>query len=489
MELQDEAVMRSAEGRGKKMEARVAVQGISAYGRRPSQRPGMRAMVEYVLSQNCQAVFFYDESRVTRQVTDFVSEVWEEFGARKPEVKFYSASLTDDQEWDPEELQTQLRLVLASEDSAIKSRRAVDSQRMLLNRDRRKRPGFRVPFGFEMIDGILVQNGNVAIVYFIFFLASWGYGDENLAEILNHASVPSPSGAEWNASSIDLIVNHKAHLGHLSWNVRKSAGNSARKPDHQISLFENVYEPIIPSYLWEMVQGLRRLKKETGLKFSTPNFLDGIARCKSCNVLLKAKDQSPSSAKGKYVRYQCPKCGKKASAHDLHKVVYERVVRDWGGTEQASKLEAKARPLLNQWQRLLGRERKSLLESRERATLGLHSGDLSADLERSFRVALNHIEDRRRSILELENRVAALPPDPDLLPSLGRFGFRVFQPLFDVERRTFLLAVVDSIQVAFGSPIRIIMEYRLSPYVSMESEIGRLTESSDELMGKKPKAQ
>ena len=183
-----------------------------------------------------------------------------------------------------------------------------------------------------MVDGVLYPNQDAAIVYFIFFLASWGHGDEQIAHVLNEAMVPSPNGGTWNASSIDLVLKHKAHLGHLPWNVRKSAGNSARKPDHQISLFEDVHESIVPPHLWEMVHGLRRLKKTKGLKFSTGNILDGIAMCKSCGVLLKAKDQSPSGAKGRYVKYQCPSCGKKVSAQELHKVVFARVAQDWSGT-------------------------------------------------------------------------------------------------------------------------------------------------------------
>jgi len=322
IEIQREVITRAAEKRGVKIVKWFIDEGVSAYHRRASQREGMQGMLDYVLNNHCDAVLFYDESRVTRQVTDFVREIWEEIVARKPHVKFYSASQNDDQEWDPADVQTQMRLVVASEDSAVKSRRATDSQRMRLNPDNPKRPGSKAPFGFDMVDGMLVQSKDAAIVFFIFFLASWGYGDEKVAGILNQAMVPSPSGAEWNASSIDVILNHRAHLGHLPWNVRKSAGNSARRPEHQITLFENVHDPIVPAYLWEMVHGLRRLKKTTGMKFSTRNVVDGIVKCKSCDTFLKAKDQSPSSAKGQYVKYVCPGCGKKVNAPDLHKVVF-----------------------------------------------------------------------------------------------------------------------------------------------------------------------
>ena len=75
---------------GYQIVARFSDEGVSAYRRRASQRPGMQEMVDYVLKNECEAVFFYDESRITRQVTDFVLEVWEEIGLRKPDVKFFS---------------------------------------------------------------------------------------------------------------------------------------------------------------------------------------------------------------------------------------------------------------------------------------------------------------------------------------------------------------------------------------------------------------
>ncbi len=408
LEIQFEAITRAAEMRGYQIVARFTDEGVSAYRRRASQRQGMQEMVDYVLKNDCEAVFFYDESRVTRQVTDFVLEVWEEIGLRKPDVKFFSASENDDKEWDPQDLQTQLRLVLASEESAVKSRRALDSQRMMLNAIHPKRPGARPPFGYDMVDGTLYPNQEASLVYFIFYLASWGHGDEQIARILNEADVPSPGGGTWNASVIDLVLKHKAHLGHLPWNVRKSAGNSARKPDYQISLFQDVHESIIPPYLWEMVHGLRRLKKAKGLKFSTNNLLDGLAMCKSCGVLLKAKDQSPSSAKGQYVKYQCQVCGKKVSARDLHKAVFARVAQDWSGRQQVTAFEKQAKTLLGKWRKLLDTEKKSLLESKERATLGLHAGNLPTDIERSFQVALSHINERLRDIQVLEQRLTAL---------------------------------------------------------------------------------
>lgn len=489
LELQHEAILRAAEVHGYQIVARFTDEGVSAYRRRASQRQGMKDMVDYVLQNDTEAVFFYDESRITRQVTDFVLEVWEEIGRGKPDVKFFSASQGDDREWDPEDLQTQLRLVLASEESAVKSRRALDSQRMMLNSPHPKRPGARSPYGFDMIDGILYPNHDAAIVYFMFFLASWGYADEQISHVLNEAMVPSPGGGTWNASSVNLILNHKAHLGHLPWNVRKSAGNSARKPDQQISLFEDVHEAVVPPSLWEMVHGLRRLKKERGLKFRTSNILDGIAMCKSCGVLVKPKDQSPSGAKGRYIKYQCPACGNKVSAEELHKVVLARVAQDWTGRKLTMNFEKHAKTLLYKWLKLLDAEKESLLEAKERATYELQKGDLPNDLVRSFQIALNHVNERMRNIQVLEKRIMALQDDPAFIKSFGRFESGVFEQLSDVEKRAFLMAVVESVKITFGSTIRIVLEYRLSPYVGLEDQIGQITESEDSLMGKKPKVQ
>jgi len=211
-EIQKAEILRAAELRGYTIVRWFEDDGVSAFRRRASQRPGMAALLSYVLSDACDAIFFYDESRISRQVTDFVAEVWEEIGSIKPDVKFFSASSDDDREWDPNDLQTQLRLVLAGEESAVKSRRAVDAQRMFLTADGPKRPGSKAPFGFDQVGHLLVANDDAPVAYFIFHLASWGYSDERVAKILNDAHFPAPSGGEWDRTHIYLFAMNRDYV-------------------------------------------------------------------------------------------------------------------------------------------------------------------------------------------------------------------------------------------------------------------------------------
>lgn len=483
LETQRTTITQAAEVRGYRITNWFEDEAISAFRRTADQRPGMQALLRHVLENDVQAVFFYDESRIDRKIVEFALEIWQEIKRRKPEVKFFSAADSGLEEWDPNNPLTQYRLLQAAEDSLIKSRRATDSQRRFLQQSEPARPGSKAPYGYDQIQHTLLPNEDAPVVYFVFHMASWGYSDKKLADILTSCGVPSPSGGAWAASSIDSMLNRQAYRGNLAWNVRQSARNGARKPLHQVQLFKDVFDPIIPSNLWELVQGIRWRKKTTGIKISGGTLLDRVGTCQECGVRLQTKDQSPSGAKQKYVKYYCPACGAKMDARKLDELIRKKVSKDWIAAN-FDLMTKKASSVLHGWTKMLTAERQNLVRSKETAEVTIALGNLPAEVEGSFTEALTYCTQRLGEVDVLLQRIEQLQEDSDGVFGLDRYRNTVFDHLSHTEQRAFVLAVIKAVRVSFESQIRVAIDYRLSPFIELEAEIGRITESNELSMGK-----
>src|SRR5690606_30325543 len=131
------------------------------------------------------AIIFYDESRVTRQIYDFTEDIYYPIKKQYPHVKFFSTQSVG--EWDPRDPIVQAKLVFAQEESFIKSKRAKDAQSSLLTDQ--MRPGARAPVGYDLVNGVLEVNVEAPIVSFIFDCASWGHSNAAIASFLNENNV------------------------------------------------------------------------------------------------------------------------------------------------------------------------------------------------------------------------------------------------------------------------------------------------------------
>ncbi|KPV43829.1 recombinase family protein [Alicyclobacillus ferrooxydans] len=463
---------------------------VSAYRKPALKRDAMRALLSTVLDQDevC-GVFFYDESRISRQMSDFVLEVFNPIKERKPQCEFFNA--TTGTLWDPKEPVVQAQLLMAQNDSAMKSTRALDAQTMLLCDPRGpRRPGAPAPYGYRWADGALVPSETASLALFIFHIASWGYSDAQIASMLTQAGVPSPKSGDWGASTIDVMLNNPVYCGDIAWNRRKGYSNSSRKSVGQYDLFQGQVDAIVPRPLWDIVHELRTVKKETGMKFNTPNLLQGLACCKKCGDGLQVKDSTPARSPKRYVHYVCPSCGQKVETTKLDEVVLDQIGREWPGHFNAFKNEA--RNTLLRWKKELvdvQRQAKAELEEAryQRATLS-PSAPHAEQWQKIISLRETVATEKLQSAISLLEKVAVLEQpvtfdawiqrllEPDWVSLLG-----------STERRTFGFFIIQRVEVEFTAVTKVSICFRLSPFVTLQESIGRLTEFSADTVGEKPK--
>src|SRR5690625_1679666 len=155
LEIQKSQILLLAERENLKIIEWRIDKATSAFRNNAGKRKGMQ-MVFDDIANGAGAICFYEESRITRSITDFYNDVYIPIRERHPQTKFYSTQ--SDGEWNPNDPITQAKLVFAAEESEIKSVRTKDAHRNSLNQDTPKRPGSRTPIGYDMDDGILIPN-------------------------------------------------------------------------------------------------------------------------------------------------------------------------------------------------------------------------------------------------------------------------------------------------------------------------------------------
>lgn len=486
LEIQRNQVLRCAELNGYEIIDWFVDDAVSAYRKPALKRRAMRALLSTVLEQDeVGGVFFYDESRVSRQMSDFVLEIFNPIKERKPECQFYNA--TSGGLWDPKSPVVQAQLLMAQNDSAIKSTRALDAQTMLL-RDPRgpRRPGAPAPYGYRWDSGVLVPGETASVAMFIFYLASWGYADAQIASVLNQAEIPSPKSGEWRASTIDVILNNPVYCGNIAWNRRKGYGNSARKPTGQYDLFQGQVDAIVPLPLWDIVHELRTVKKETGMKFNTPNLLQGLVHCKKCEVALLVKDSTPAHSPKRYVHYVCPSCGRKVETAKLEEVALNHIGREWPG--HISVFRNEARNTIVRWkQELLETERQAkaeLEEARYQRAMLSSSSPHAEKWDKIIGLREKVATERIQSVASLLEKVSVFGQSPTFDEWIQRFVEPDWIRVLSVtERRTFCFFVIQRVDVEFTATAKVSICFRLSPFVNLTKSIGRLTEFDADSIG------
>lgn len=313
----------------------------SAYHNNVSKRQGIQLILEDI-ENGAEAVCFYEESRITRSITDFYNDVYLPVKEQYPSVKFYSTQY--DGEWNPNDPIVQAKLVFAAEESEIKSIRAKDAQASLLGKS--QRPGSREPLGYNMVEGLLYPNGDALIVELIFYLASLGHSQDVIAEYLNKCKITTKNIKYWNSSTIGYVLSNRVYSGDLAWNVRTSYDISKPKPETEIDIMKHSHDPIVSPTLVHLVNQVNELKAKYST-MSTPYYLRGVIKCKKCHSLLQAKDNSPKGKKGKYMIYRCTECKKSVSIISVHESVLNDLQRKW--VTQLSTFATSAKEQLKNW--------------------------------------------------------------------------------------------------------------------------------------------
>ncbi|MEG0498049.1 MAG: recombinase family protein [Carnobacterium sp.] len=474
LEIQKGQIQLLAERENLQIIAWRADKATSAFRNNISKREGIQLIIEDI-KNGAGAICFYEESRLTRSITDFYNELYLPIKLEYPHVKFFSTQ--SDAEWNPNDPIVQTKLVIAAEESEIKSVRAKDAQKSLLHREQPTRPGSRTPIGYDMIDGVLHPNEDAEIVQLIFHLASWGYSHGLIADYLNQCNITTKKVKYWNSSTIGYILSNKVYSGNLAWNVRSSYDSSKPKNDLEIDLFKNVHEPIISPTTFHLSKQINDLKKQFGT-MNTPYYLRSIIKCKKCNCLLVAKDNSPKGKNGKYMIYKCTGCKKSVPIIPIHQVVLNDLQKKWD--TQLHHFSATSKEQLKNWSTTLTKTSSNIKHLLEKGQYNQIM--MAADIEKNpllaevFQTTQLHLKNELIYTNETLDEMNSLLKDDYLDKIIKKLIQQSFFNFTDTELRVFFLMYFEKVTINFEKNNELNINYRLSPFVSLEKSTGYITE-------------
>ncbi|CAM4342376.1 recombinase family protein [Paenibacillus alkaliterrae] len=447
----------------------------SAYRKRAAKRENLRELIND--ANEADAIIFYDESRLTRRISDFYEEIYCPIKERYPHVKFISTQSPG--EWDPNDPIVQAKFVFAAEESHIKSIRAIDAQSSLL--ENKVRPGARSPIGYDLIGGVLIANDEAPIVVTIFDLASWGNSNDKIAEFLNANHVTTKYISKWHSSTIDYILHNYAYADELRWNVKHSNSFMNASDTGDFGLFDSVHEAIISPVMFAIVNQVKDYKKKYG-KLDTPFFLRNLLHCGNCNSILVAKDNSPKTKSKQYQVYRCPTCKETIRADEVHDEVLADLAKKW--TSNLNEMINESKKILSKWLKTLQALKKSVDQTEDRILLNerlLNQQDNSEDLSNTInriKQSLEVIRKEKLKLIQAIEKVNLLNDDKALYEVYSHFKHADITSLFNTELRTLCLTFIDRIKLTpkevNGFSLSII--YRLNPFVELEYSTGQITE-------------
>ncbi|GAA0496841.1 recombinase family protein [Salinibacillus aidingensis] len=453
-------------------------QAKSAYHIPAQKRPEMLNMKEYILSySNVLATIFYEESRVTRLIEDFVLNILGPIKDVKPNFKVYSTKTEG--VWDENNPFVQAKLALANEEVEEKSFRAFDYHATVINKSS-KRPESRNPYGYSLTNDDIELNEYAPIVMFIFYLYSFGHSDKKIAELLNKANTPLPTknAISWSDSSVRYILNNLWYVGDLTWFARTSYEKSKRKPLDEVTLIKEHHEPLIGPNLWELTQYFRSFKNNKD-RMNSPFMLRDLCYCVKCGVKLKTKNMTPSKSKKKYLYYRCPSCTKKVNIDVLHSIVLKDYSHRW--SRDILNYKDTLQKILNKWKKSILKNQSKSNESIKMLRYKLNTltqeHEYFKDIKEAFELQLNNLEREKVSLAKISEKLELLQQDTKQIEIIDRFKQEIFSYSTE-EKRSLLLLAIKRIEVDFTQNANPSIEYRLTPYVEIESLIDSNSDSS-----------
>ena len=490
IETQTEEIRIRAEKEGYNI-VEVLVDGAnSAYHKVVTKRQAMNDLLEKTLSEdhNIEAIFFYEESRLSRQFYDFTLFIYDVIKREKPQVKFFSTLHPG--EWDPYNLLSVVNFATAAEQSVKLSRRAKDAQGTVLKKY--ERPGSSSPYGYKLRYSLspeenrklsrkekgeqVIDDGPANIVLLIFYLASWGHSQRTIANLLNESKIPSPEGKTWSSGTIDYILDNDNYLGHLPWNVRSSRNTSRKRQRGEYDLIFNHHEPIISVSLWNMAHQAIDLHKQNGKNNNTNFFLRGLLFCKGCDHALIAKNETPLNAKKSYQVYRCPSCKYKLEMTDIHDVVLNEISFKWFFA--LTQMQENVSKLINKRKKRIVDHRDALKNHLRDITLKeefISNSPESINPESDWDFILSISKSKlKRELFKANSFLEHIDLVDNELELNQVFALMNISKLQSAEIRTLLLTLFKRIDVDFTNGKLLYVQYKLAPFTAIEQYVNSI---------------
>lgn len=467
--IQERAIISKAQLLGFQCVVLFVEAAKSAYHYNVDKREKMNKLKEFILSNaNANTVIFYDESRVTRGITDFYTGVIVPLREKKPELKLFLPQ--QEEEWNENDPLVQMKLASDYDDSLKKANRVRDAQKTIFNNKRR--PPASTPYGYSKgnneYDDLLTDD-NAEIVMLIFYLYSFGHSDKKIAELLEQSNVPSPSGyGNWSDSTVRYILNNRWYIGDLVWDVRMSFSNSKKKPVEELTLFSNHHPVLIEAGLWETTQFFRNMKSKRH-RMDSPFILKNLVSCKECGIELETKNQTSAKSKTDGSIYYCSNCNCKIKKDTINNIILEDFTGRWGREIQYySQLLTKK---MQNWEQICNKKIDTLTDEikqlRVNAATIKSTDDYCENIKYIIKTQLKAMEEEKTTYAQTQERIEQLLNEQMTIELLSRFKQDIHL-YSNTEKRAILLLTIKSIAYDFKRN-DFEIEYRLTPYVEIEA--------------------
>lgn len=359
----------------------------------------------------------------------------------------------------------QTKFVFAAEESQIKSVRAKDTHLKIVYSDTPLRPGARTPLGYDMIEGVLIPNEDLNVVLLIYFLALWGHSHKTIAAYLNRANIISKKITYWHSSSVGYILNNPAYEGILNWHT------SSTNSDSNLFTLEDSHTPIIGPTILHLRKQANSLKKTYG-KMNTPFYFRELLKCKNCNVILTAKDNSPKGKSKQYLIYKCSNCKQFISIHLIHEAVFKELIGNIINQEQ--QMITNVYEQLYSWQ-------LNLSESKEETThqLNAHQEKLTrltdsihpnkSALIELFNDSIAHFQTKQNELDMIISTINNILQDSQFEKTITALLQSHLGNLSNTEARIFSLSFINEIKIDFKNNCDLTIDYRLTPFAILEN--------------------
>lgn len=189
--------------------------------------------------------------------------------------------------------------------------------------------GERKNFPHHNIKLVPGNKSEVKTVKSIFTWSKQGVGEITIANKLNSANVPSPSGGKWGISTIQKILTNPAYTGTTVWGRRKGGkftyylnswgdsnpGGRMHDKDKWITC-EHTHEPLIDDATFKQVR--KNLEKHSFIKnpgqgrtYGSQFLLTSLIYCKNCGAKYGGRSYHRRRRKKAYLCYRCGTRAKK----------------------------------------------------------------------------------------------------------------------------------------------------------------------------------
>ena len=192
----------------------------------------------------------------------------------------------------------------------------------------------------------LVDDEAAEVVRRIFKLCIEGYGPVQIARILTHEGIPTPTAYalsqgrdnghknaklhRWSGKTISHILDRPEYIGHtVNFRTHKKSyknKKTVRNPQEEWLIFENTHEPIVTQQEFDLVQELRKNKRRP-TKHEEVNPFSGMVYCADCGKKMYLCRATSLNADQEHLKCSTYSSDKDAcSAHFIRTVVLNEIV-------------------------------------------------------------------------------------------------------------------------------------------------------------------